>query len=276
MYHGVLGKDMEDSNPESGLTPEMQVSERVHVMPLGYEEERAYLAAEKLKADKVVLVAHPDTDKYVSTVDTELTNRGIEVEVVRCDIFDLYSSLGMIAELIYEHRDEQVFVNISTGGKITAIAGMIACMVTGAESYYVQAEDYEMNIPKGIASIKSLPRYPIEAPDAQQIHVLDYIKERQEEGDLPTKGDLIRYGETAELPFIANHDVEDKGKYRLLDSHIIHPLEEKGYITIEKSGREKDIGLTKNGEGTLRAFRYMIMDEERENDEQARKVGRTQ
>lgn len=252
---------MVDSDPESDLTPEMQVSERVHIMPLGYEEERAYLAAEELKADKVILVARPDSDKYVSTVDTELTKRGIEPSVVRCNIFDLYSSLGTIAELIHEHREEQVFVNISTGGKITAIAGMIACMVTGAEPYYVQAENYEMNIPKGIASIKSLPRYPIEAPDAQQIQVLDYIKEQQEEGYLPTKGDLIRYGEKADLPFIANHNVEDKGKYRLLDSHIIHPLKEKEYIKIEKSGREKEIMLTKNGEGTLRAFRYMIKDE---------------
>ena len=252
---------MEDSNQEAGLTPEMEISERVHVMPLGYEEERAYLSAERLKADKVVLVAHPDSDKYVSTVDTELTKRGIEVEVERCNIFDLYSSLGTIAEQLHEHRREHVFVNISTGGKITAIAGMIACMVTGAEPYYVQAEDYETKIPKGIASIKSLPRYPIEAPDPQQIQILDYIKERQEEGDFPTKGDLIRFGEAAGLPFISNHDVEDKGKYRLLDSHIIHPLSEKGYITIEKSGRQKEIGLTKNGEGTLRAFHYMIMDE---------------
>jgi len=252
---------MGTSTPEDGLTPEMEISERVHVMPLGFEEQRAYLAADQLKADKVVLITHPDTDRYVSTVESELTEKGIESRVVRTNIFDLYSSLGAIAEAIHEHRKEQVFVNISTGGKITAIAGMIACMVTGAEPYYVQAKDYETNIPKGIASIKSLPRYPIEAPDAQQIQVLDYIKEKRDEGKIPTKGDLIQYSESAGLPFIANHDVEDKGKYRLLDNHIIHPMREKGYIEVKKVGRQKEISLTKNGEGTLRAFRYMIMNE---------------
>lgn len=252
---------MEDGKTEAGLTPEMEVRERVHIMPLGYEEERAFLAADKLKADKVVLVSHPDGDEYVSTVISELTNRGIENTVVNANIFDLYSSLGTIAELIHDHRDEEVFVNISTGGKITAIAGMIACMVADAEPYYVQANEYSTNIPKGISSIKSLPRYPIEAPEAQQIHILNYIKSRHSQGDLPTKGELIRFGESEQLPFIANREVEDKGKYRLLDTHIINPMQEKGYIIIEKSGREKEIALTKNGEGTLRAFRYMIRDE---------------
>lgn len=240
----------------------LEVKDRVHIMPLGYEEERAYLAAEALKADSVILIRYgdePDQDRnHIDNIQSELDERGIQHRLEKCDIFDMFDSLGMIAELIDSYSDEDVYVNVSTGGKITAIAGMIACMVTGATPYYVQANDYDVTPPEGISEITELPRYPITAPDPQHIEILHFIKNRLERENPPTKGDLIDYGERSDLPFISNYDVEDKSKYRLLDNQIIDPLVEDGYITVKKIGREKVVEITPDGRKTLHAFRYLI------------------
>lgn len=241
---------------------DFRVANRVHIMPIGYEEQRAYLAAKQLKADYVVLIGHvadtSDDGEHLEAAREGLDDAGIEHEIDECDIFDMYGALGKIAERIDDFADEDVYVNVATGGKITAIAGMIACMVTGATPYYVQAENYDVTPPEGIAEITQLPRYPIEAPDAQHIEILRYIRDRQAEDNPPTKGDLINHGEDIGLPFIGDYDVEEKSKYRLLDNQVIDPMTEDGYVTVRKSGREKVVEITDDGEKTLQAFRYLI------------------
>jgi hypothetical protein len=244
---------------------DFEVANRVHIMPIGFEEERVYEVANQLLADKVVLLGHTgDLDAGETTGTTcrenvveRLAEYQIRVEERYCDLFDLYDALGTIAEEIDSHEAEEVYVNLATGGKVTAIAGMIACMVTDATPYYVQAANYDDSPPTGIENIEKLPRYPIEAPDPQLIEVLSYVREREDRGEAPTKGDLIDYGTERELPFIANHDVGEKGQYRLLDTHIVDPLIERGYISIEKSGRKKVVTTTEEGKNTQEAFRYM-------------------
>lgn len=239
---------------------DLQVRDRLHIMPVGFEGERAYLAAEMLKADRVILIGHEDNpdETYLEDIAAELDDRNIPNESDTCNIFNLYGSLGMIAEKISDNLGDDVYVNVATGGKITAIAGMIACMVTGATPYYVQAEDYEPTPPEGIKQITELPRYPIDAPEEQHIEILQYINERTVDDDPPTKGNLISFGEATGLPFIAGSEVEEKSKYRILDNQIIDPLVENDYITVEESGRERIVRLTDDGENTLEAFNYMV------------------
>lgn len=50
-----------------------------------------------------------------------------------------------------------------------------------------------------------------------------------------------------------------KGDYRLLDSHVVGPLRERGWIDVERVGRETHFTLTAEGERTLRAFRYLLV-----------------
>lgn len=241
---------------------DLQVKDRVHIMPIGYEEQRAYLAAKALKADRVILIgydAEPNRERsHIANIQAKLDEFGIEHDEDKCNIFDMFDSLGMIAEKIDAYSEEDVYVNVATGGKITAIAGMIACMVTGSTPYYVQAKDYDATPPEGIAEITELPRYPIDAPDPQHIEILYYVKKEGDEDEPPTKGDLITFGERAGLPFIADYDVEDKSKYRLLDNQIIDPLVQDGHITVRKLGREKVVEITEDGRKTLHAFRYLI------------------
>ncbi|TKX52073.1 hypothetical protein EXE44_19330, partial [Halorubrum sp. SS7] len=79
---------------------------------------------------------------YHETARQRVRDEGIRTETVECDIFNLFSSLGTIAEISNRLRDHNVYVNLASGSKVTAIGGMIACMVTGAIPYYVHAEEY--------------------------------------------------------------------------------------------------------------------------------------
>jgi len=247
---------------------EMAVPSRVHVAPVGYEEERVYDAAKDLNADKVVLIGHrPDLEaenyprgrEHFDNIQRELDNLGIEHSFESCDIFDLYDSLGTTSEIITAHQNDDVYVNITTGSKITAVAGTIASMVTNATAYYVRGEyeSVQADNPPIVASITKIPQYPIHEPDSDQINILNFLKEKQKEGVNVTKGDLINFSEYQGLSYI-NKDVSQKAEYRLLDVHVIEPLGQQGYITVNREGREKIIKITEKGENMLRAFRYMI------------------
>jgi len=240
----------------------MDVIERVHVMPVGYENDRIVLPAERLQADRVVLLEYEDeTDhpSYVERVCERLDRAGIARDVVPCDIFDFYDSIGTIAEVATEFDGDDVHVNLASGSKITAIGGMVACMATGATPYYVRAERYAVetdgDVAEGVREVTRLPTYPMDSPDPQHVAVMAYLAEN----DGARKGELIRFGEERGLPFLAEHDAANaKSEYRLLDSHVVDPLADREYVTVEAVGRSKRVRLTDAGENALRAFRYRI------------------
>lgn len=241
---------------------EMDVPERVHVMPVGYEFDRVVEAAKRLQADRVVLLAYADdTDhpSYVAEIAAALEDAGIDWEKTTCDIFDFYDSIGTIAEAVTRYADHAVSVNLASGSKVTAIGGMIACMATDATPYYVRAERYadqsEGSVAEGVRAIHRLPTYPMDIPSAETIAVLQHVVEA---GPV-TKKELIELGEREGLPFVADYDSEElKGKYRRLDAHVLDSLSDRGCVTVEAVGRRKQIDATETGEDTLRAFSYLL------------------
>jgi len=50
------------------------------------------------------------------------------------------------------------------------------------------------------------------------------------------------------------------GEYRLLDTHILAPLEDREYIEIDDVGRSKEVTITNGGRNTLRVFDYLLHD----------------
>jgi hypothetical protein len=240
----------------------MDVAERVHLIPVGYENDRIVLPAERLRADRVVLLEYEDeTDhpSYARAVRERFDELGIGHESVQCDIFDFYDCIGTVAELATRFGDHDVYVNLASGSKVTAIGGMIACMSTGATPYYVRAERYaaetDGDVAEGIREITELPTYPMESPEPQHVAVMDYLD--REDG--ARKRDLIDFGREAGLPFIADREAANrKSEYRLLDSHVLDPLAENGYVALESVGRSTRVSLTAGGADTLRAFRYLI------------------
>lgn len=240
----------------------LRVPNRVHIVPVGYEYERIVQPAEKFRADIVVLIGHEDDkdgsegDQHLDNAIEALDDLGVEIEPRECDIFDLYSSMGAIAESIAEHEDDEVFVNVSTGSKVTAIAGMIASMVLDSTPYYVRAKDYDKD-PDDIEAFTELPTYPIDAPDSEQVDILQFIHRFSNRQGPPTKGDVIHFSEQFNLNYVSQN-VAGKGKYRLLDTHIVEPLKQRGYIQESKQGRNKILSLTDDGRAALEAFQWLI------------------
>jgi len=106
---------------------EFDVPKRVHVVPLGYESDRIVRPVVDGDADEVLFL-EPDADRegvdrpaYHDTVRERIRAEGISTETVVCDIFDLFSSLGTIAEISDRFRDHNVYVNLASGSKVTAI-----------------------------------------------------------------------------------------------------------------------------------------------------------
>lgn len=237
------------------------VHERVHIMPVGYEFERIIQPAQQSRADRIVLIGHiadeqgSDGMSHWENVTDALSELEIPYEEKRCDIFDLYSSLGAIAEAVSTHANDDVYVNVSTGSKITAIAGMIASMVLESTAYYVRAKNYSED-PSQITGVMNLPAYPIDAPDQEQVHIMAFIETWVEHEGPPTKGEVIHFSEQENMSYVSQN-VAGKGKYRLLDRNIVEPLKERGWIEESKIGRNKILELTADGAGALQAFRWM-------------------
>lgn len=235
----------------------IEIPSRTHIIPMGYERERVYEPAIRLKADEAVIISHTDDKgkfkKYYDDVEEVLQNEGIDIKRDECNIFDVYNSLRVIGRNIREYSNNEVYVNVSSGSKITAIAGMIASMTSGAVPYYAQVEDYSGDAPTGVTDIIELPKYPIDRPSLDHLAILDYLIYNGP----ATKGELIEFSEKSNLEFISDFSGKEKAKYRRIDTNVIDPLLNRGYINVEKEGRSKLVDVTESGKDFRNAFVHL-------------------
>jgi len=263
---------------------EVDPPERVHIVPFGYEDDRIVEAAKRLNAERVVLLEEPGEDQpsWFQEVRAKLRDNGIEVKTESCNIMDMYSVIKAVARVTQQYEDDRVYVNISTGSKLSAIGGMIACMSIGsATPYYVEPEEYgiekedriEEDEPQPLShevkNIQELTEYPIDAPSEQEIWILEYLKVNEDTAKRVKKADLIElgkankkvrdgYGPDDPLPFIAEYSDNETAQYRVLNERIITPLLEKGWIETDDRGNRTYVEITEEGKNTLRAFRHLI------------------
>ncbi|WP_255169956.1 DUF6293 family protein [Natrononativus amylolyticus] len=257
------------------MTGDVPVRNRVQIVPLGFEYARLREPILYWKADVVVAIEYAESEQeipFLSALLDELEqNERIELERRECDLFELYDALGTITKAITDYETDDVYVNLSAGSKITAIAGMIACMASGASPIYARP-DYgpdgeqipDEPLHDGVAEVFALPTYPIDRPSNTHVAFLARI----EAGTTPEthgryhgvpKKELIEFALEEEFDFVVRSETtSQKGYYRLLDRHVIEPLVERGYVEIEQVGRRKFVSLTPDGENVLRAFRHFI------------------
>jgi hypothetical protein len=237
-------------------------------VPFGYEYERITKPIDRSKADVVVLINN-DSDlntrlKFQNELHENLKeDPDIDLDSRYCDIFDMYDSMEMILKAISDYSDDDVYVNLATGTKVTAVSGMIACMATDAEPFYVQSRlstadrPTKDELPK-FDEVVGLPDYPIEKPTDDQIHVMEYIHTGM--GDSTArKKDIIEFADENDLEFASgSEDVSEKALYPRLDTYIVDPLTEKGFLRTEERGNTIKLHLTEEGEKAIRAFRHIV------------------
>ncbi|WP_156224499.1 HFX_2341 family transcriptional regulator domain-containing protein [Haloferax gibbonsii] len=240
----------------------VSVTRRIHIAPQGYEDERIYLPALELDADRVILLVHDDEDDTANgcreAVIDALEEVGVETDVRRCDLFDINNSLEMLfKEIRSRPSDDDIKVNVSAGSKITAIAGMIACMFTGADPIYIVPEGYGNDtVSYGMKEILGLPAYPIAEPDHQLVKVLNFIY--TEQPDVGPEGVLLKeIGEFLlenELPAVESSgkgpgDAEDI--YPIIRQKIVTPLSQRGLIEEIRYDGGNHIRISKEGKEML-------------------------
>jgi len=236
---------------------------RIHIAPVGFEIDRIILPAKSMKADKVWLILHSDSTNDVgksfsNSIRKQLSESGIEYEFENADRTQLFDTLRALRTIIFKEKRNAIFVNVSVGSKIQAIASMMACMMfkdeVNIKPYYAIPERYE-TIPKeqetvGLKKIITLPEYKIETPPDNLIKCLQIIHGRV--GNRINKKELRDEALTQNLIHVERPENREQSAYMALKNNLLDPLVSKWeFIQIEKIGRRHNISLTEEGLNAL-------------------------
>jgi len=234
---------------------------RIQIAPVGYEIDRVILPAKQERADKVWLLIHENKteDKakpFISKITKKLEKLGITVLQESHNRQDLFHIIRAVKNIIEKESDNDIYVNLASGSKIQAIGIMMACMMFNDKSnihpFYVEAKEYAGFVEKtqlstGIKEIQNVPPYSIKIPDEKLINALKIIIDN---GGKITKKSMADESEKNNLISINPKDEEHRSmvRYTSLDKNIIQPLEQWGFITVNKVGRNRWIEITDEGE----------------------------
>ena len=232
---------------------------RVHLAPVGFEIDRIVLSAIKRKADRVWLLVHENRSEdkagpFIEKIKKMLKKQNIEVVIAYHDRLSLFKIIKSIKEIIEKEKGNSIYVNLASGSKIQAIAGMMACMMFNKEKnvfpFYVEAKEYlgfkGQQISSGIKEPLDIPSYEIQTPEKKLIAALKIIQER---GGKLTKKEMAELADKGKIIIVnAEKNNYTQARFASLDKNIIHPLlEHWKFIEVEKIGRNHWIKMTEEG-----------------------------
>lgn len=175
---------------------ELTGQKKVHIVPMGYEIDRIEFPLKEIGADKVFLLTdEPENEiglRYLEELDPRI-KKIIDAEdfkVIGCPMWDFQKLMSLICELVRKEKlaDNFVYINVSSGSKLSAIAGTLASLMYGAIPYYAQAKKYNIENPgieggeirgitSGVNKILQIPSYTIENPPDELINALAILSE---------------------------------------------------------------------------------------------------
>jgi hypothetical protein len=245
---------------------------RVHIAPVGFEVERITEPLLNERADRVYLLTREDRDAaapFVEEVARRLARARwpIDVRVVRTNLWDVFGALASFRSIFErEARADRsrpdvlpLRVNVSTGTKITAIAGTLACMLWKGEPYYVQVSRawYSGRTPK-VASVHDVVRqidpvsvYELRAPAPELVAVLEALARR---GGSLRKHELLKeLGLDRPAPD-GGRSASPQAQHGRLRRRL-DPLEHRwGFVRSESAGPRARIQLTPQGRLAVALF----------------------
>jgi len=251
------------------------IEEIVHVIPLGHEIDRAVKPFERLKTNRVYLLAITQGQKYslemierqkyfLDVVKKKLEKKGIEVQVKNVDMFNILEVMKNVAGIILKEKLQNniVYVNMSACGRLTSVGATLAAMAHDARIYYVVADRYskteeEENI-HGLSicdrlRVVYLENFRLRLPDEISLTILIKLCERDK--GLKTKEILDLLGQMRIKGFEEDYTRligQERRKTQIrqlmkLNKGILDRLERSGYITRVKTGRYNTIKITESG-----------------------------
>ena len=237
---------------------------RIHIAPIGFDPvQRIISPLTGQRADRVYLISRSQqgdpASEIVKQVETALAKHSsIELIHVYAEIWDLFSCLEKYRDifLLEKEGNNHIYVNVSTGSKVLAMAGMLSCMLWDGTPYYAKL-DYEdggtaKNADKRkVIGTDFLPVYQIHMPSADSLFVVSTISKA---GGMLSKKDLIENLQEAKMiPHYLPSQPKSAPHSRL--RAILDPLEKQWHFIVVKSkGRKSEVSLTEQGKSALRIF----------------------
>jgi len=232
---------------------------RIHIAPVGFEIDRVVIPAKEMRADKVWLLVHdkPNEDKatpFIEKIQKQLKKEKIKVVKEYHNRLDLFQIIKSVKKIIEDEKENNIYVNLASGSKIQAIAGMMACMMFNQRKnvipFYAEADRYlgfegkQLSI--GVKNVIQVPTYEIQTPESRHVKALKII---QEKGGKITKKEMAELADKNKLISVnAEKENYNQARFASLDQNIIQPLIEKwNFIEIEKIGRNRWIKITREG-----------------------------
>ena len=241
---------------------------------MGFEVERVTQPILAERADRVYLLTRSGDDAAAPFVD-EVVRRlraapfPIDLQVQRTEIWNVFAALEILrrifeAERRVDRRAPNVVpirVNVSTGTKITAIAGTLACMLWRGEPYYVQvAKAWYSGLQPKIRPVNDVVRavepvsvYELRAPSPELVEVLEALARR---GGTLRKRDLIReLGLDRPTPGdVGGRPPSPQAQHSRLRTRLL-PLETRwGFVASDPGGARGRVRLTDQGRLALLMF----------------------
>src|SRR5262249_23574200 len=135
----------------------------------------------------------------------------LQIEKRTTDIWNLFECLQTYKNIIKEEqekggKDTQIYINISTGSKISCIAGTMACMIWKGTPYYSHIEYNDKKDPadglpdEDVTAIEEIPVYSINKPKPESLAILKMLDSATKgKPKMMKKGRLIQELEEAGL-----------------------------------------------------------------------------
>ena len=237
---------------------------RVHIATVGFQIKRITEPIIRERADKVYLLTHSQDDKaaqYIEKISKVLRKeKFLKVEKRTTNIWDLFECLQSYKQIIKEEEHgAHIYINVSTGSKVSSIAGTLACMIWKGTPYYAHIDydnkkDPSDGLPdENVTSLVELPVYSINRPKPESLLVLNLLS--QIKGGKMKKSVLIDRLEEAGL---IDKELSTAAKHSKLKG-LLNPISISGgldnpLVEVEYRGRQSNVILTTQGESTLKIF----------------------
>lgn len=255
------------------------LEELVHIIPLGFEIDRAVKPFEKYSANRAYILTTTEHLRHHSPTEIEknkkqryfdakvkqlLEGKGIEVFVEQIDMFDILDVMQTISAIIIKEKanNNRVYLNMSACGRLTSVGATLAAMAHDITIYYVRSDGYASSETEehehglsicATAQLWQLENFRIALPDEMSQKILAHL-----EGETAgmTVDHILQFLLKEQVPgfdedfrLLNSHDRRRKQSNYLmkLNKGVLTRMESAGYITRKKSGRNTVVSITESG-----------------------------
>lgn len=238
--------------------------------PVGFEIDRVAEPIIRMRGELAILLANSEGQDVAGTfrgrVQDKLTRARIPSEVVRAPIFDFYATTEAILQIFRARREDGLYFNLSSGSKVQALSGYMAANIARAEGidvepYYAEPAKYapteEEPLSTGFVRAFSVPRLAVRIPGSAPRAALRILSDGPV-SKLALAVQLARRGvldpERLDSKGRPRDDASRVSLQTALDSRVIRPLTEWGFVSTERVGKRIRVRLTDEGKLATRLY----------------------